>query len=163
MFRRHSLAFGALLLAACGRDRDANDAPGVLSLMRDSLPLLSATATASRCPADSTIAVVALGPAWTAALSMRVAWPADTARELPVAATAGAMATAVVAARPVADSIGPALVAGRGTVHLAAGAPLSGWFEAMAATQPGAPDSVRLEGHFDGVTVNDDLCPTPRP
>ena len=153
------------LLAACACDGTSSggEAPGRLTLARKGEVLVDAPASASRCPADSTIALVAIGTEWVAAISVRVAWPSDTARDLTVVRAPGRPGTGVVAARPVADSAGSVLLAARGSIELGPGATMSGRFEVVAPTQPGAPDSVLLTGRFESVLVADDLCPQDSP
>jgi hypothetical protein len=90
---------------------------------------------------------------------MRLPWPTESVRVLTAAPQPVSIGTATVAARPVADSIGPALVSARGTVFVEAGRTLTGRIDVIAPTLPGAPDSVHLTGRFDGVPVNNDLCP----
>jgi hypothetical protein len=147
------------LAAACRGESAAAATGRSLRLEGDGRTLVRATASASRCAADSTIAVVAVGAGWAAALAMRLPWPVDSDRVLTAAPLPSLMDAATVAARPVGDSVGPALVSARGTVIVEAGRTLTGRFDVIAPTLPGAPDSVHLTGRFDGVPVNDDLCP----
>ncbi len=149
----------ALGMTAC-RGQDSAASGGRLVLEADGRRLVDAHATASRCPADSAIAVVVTERRWAAAFSMRTAWPTDSARSVPVGQILGP-GTAVVALRPIADSIAVALVSSRGTLSVEPGALLTGSLDVMAPTAPGAPDSVRVTGHFRDIPVTDDLCPTP--
>ncbi len=158
MPRRHFRLSLLLPLIACAGAPGERTGTGRLRLERDGALLVEAPASASRCAADSTIAIVAIGGEWIAALALRVAWPLDAALQLPIV-TAGRPGSASLAARPVADSVGLAVIGTRGVVHLEPGATLTGRFDAEAPTMPGAPDSVRITGRLEGVRIADDLCP----
>jgi hypothetical protein len=146
-------------LVACVGADGVGATAGRLSAQRDDRLLLEAPATGSRCAADTTIAVVALGAEWVVALSLRIPWPPDSALELRIVPPPAGAGFASVAARPVSDSVGLALIGVRGVVHLDPSTTLTGDFDASAPTQPGAPDSVRLTGRLTGIPIADDLCP----
>jgi len=149
------------LLSACHRSETADSIPGRLLVDRDGRTVLDAPATASRCAADTTIAVTAMGADRVAALSLRMAWPPDSVGELTVVSPPPPPGAASVALRTLGDSAGPALLGVRGSVRFDTGGVLTGLFDVVAPTLPGAPDSVHLTGSFSGVVVNDDLCPGP--
>jgi hypothetical protein len=147
-------------VTACRGREGAVPAGGRLVLEADGRRILDARATASRCPADSAIAVAVTERRWAAAFSMRTAWPTDSAHSVSVGQILGP-GTAVVALRPIADSIAAALVSARGTLIIEPGPLLAGSLDVMAPMAPGAPDSVHVTGRFSDIPVTDDLCPTP--
>jgi hypothetical protein len=146
-------------VSACLGHEEAVSTGGRLVLEADGRRIVDARATASRCPADSAIAVAVTERAWAAAFSMRAGWPTDSARAVPVGQILGP-GTAVVALRPIADSIAAALVSARGTLIIEPGTLLAGSLDVMAPTAPGAPDSVHVTGRLRDIPVTDDLCPT---
>jgi hypothetical protein len=158
---RHLLN-GLLVLTAlsCGSGAADGEPPGTFIVERDGQRILAAQARASRCPLDSTIAIAVVSPDWSAALAFRAAWPTDSAHDVAIGQIL-APGTAVLAVRPLADSIREALISANGTLTLEPGPPLSGRADALAPATVGAPDSVRLTARFTGITVHDDLCPVP--
>jgi len=147
------------LVTTCGRPAGPRSASGRLQIERDGRPALDAAAAASRCVADTTLAVTATSAAAAAAIALRITGPGDSAltlRVVPPPAPAGA---ASVALRVLGDSASPALIAERGEVRLDPGTALAGTLDVIAPTLPGAPDTVHLTGRFSGVAVTDDLCP----
>jgi len=149
------------LLCACHRPETTDSIPGRLRVELDGRAVLDAPATASRCAADTTIAVTAMGVDRVAAISLRMPWLSDSGGVLTVASPPPPPGAASVALRTLGDSAGPALLGVRGSVRLDPGRVLNGLFDVVAPTLPGAPDSAHLTGSFSGVVVNDDLCPGP--
>lgn len=149
------------LVTACGRAPAPRTTAGRLQLERNGTPVLDAAATASRCLADTTIALTAATGNAAGAIALRVLAPPDTALTLPVRLPP-ASAAASVALRVLGDSASPALIAERGEVRLQPGVRLAGTIDAIAPTLPGAPDTVHLTGRFSGVVMTDDLCPADR-
>jgi hypothetical protein len=113
--------------------------------------LLEAGAWATYCATDSSLVVMGRGAEWFAAVGARVAWPPSSAVEMPVAANLEGLGTAAAALRPLADSVGRALVALRGTVTLDPGALASGRFDVVAEASD--TSAVRLVGEFRNVEV----------
>ena len=161
--RSACMAAVLLFLLAC---RDSEDAPpaatpgvgGALRVSRGGVEVLAAAARGAYCPDDTTLALVAVGDRWTAALSLRTPWPAAAADTFTVVAAAGGAGSARAAVRPVSQEVGMALVGARGLVRLRPGRTASGTFDFTAPTGPGSRDSVRVTGTFAGVPVRADLC-----
>jgi hypothetical protein len=150
----------AFVIAACRARDDSAATGGRVVLERNGRVLVDGPAAAARCPADSTLAVAVVGREWAAAFSVRAPWPTDSARIVPAGQTLGP-GTAVVALRPLSDSLAIALVSARGSLTIEPGPQLAGSFDVMAPTTPGAPDSARLTARFTRIAVTDDLCAAP--
>jgi len=151
-----------LSLLACRSSEDAAPSPpwmgGELRAAKAGHEVLVAAARGSYCPDDSTLALLAVGSEWVAALSLRTPWPAGGGDTLTVGTTGAGLGSARAALRPVSPEVGMALVGARGFVRLEPSATATGTFEFTAATAPSSPDSVRVTGRFIGVPVLSDLC-----
>ena len=114
------LGAGLLASAAACRGRPAQeDVGGNLTLRRispNATTLVDAPVRARYCPRDSVLWLVAVGDRWTAALSMRTGRPWSA--HFTVAGRLGGLDSAAIGARPIADSIGTAIIAQRGTIDL---------------------------------------------
>ena len=113
---------GAVVLAsvaACGGRPAQEDVGGNLTLRRDApnpTTLVDAPVRARYCPRDSVLWLVAVGNRRTAAVSMRAGkpWP----KHFTVTERLGGPDSAAIGARPIADSIGTAIIAQGGTIDL---------------------------------------------
>lgn len=110
-----------------------------------------APSRATYCAAESALTILALGGGLTGGIAVRAAPPLSAPQEFTAQRARGGLGTAVVAFRPLVDSVGGALVAVAGTVQLASADPASGRF-AVTAELPGG-GRVALRGTFRNVPV----------
>jgi hypothetical protein len=145
----------ALTLASC---RHADDTGlGRLTLDRTApraMHLADLPARAFYCSRDSQLTIVTEGGPWSAAFALRTAWPPQSA--YTINQTTGSPGTGLAAARSVADSVRPALVAIRGSVTLQDGPSISGRFSFETG---GDSQAVRLSGSFEGMRPDTAGCP----
>ena len=135
----------SLLLAACHEQAPSTTRlPGTLRLSSDTAGVLvDGAARAMTCGIDTTTAIVAVGDAWAAAISMRVT-QGDGTRELSAAPSFAQPGSAVVALRSLGDSL-HAWLSSEGTVRVAIGDSVSGTFEATVMRDS---FSMRVSGEF---------------
>lgn len=111
-------------------------------------------ARAFYCSRDTQLTIVTEGGSWSAAFALRTAWPPQSAYTINM--TTGSVGTGLAAARPVGDSVRPALVAVRGSVTLQDGPLISGRFSLETGSDSQA---VRLSGSFEGMRPDTAGCP----
>ena len=146
-----------LLIAACG-GANADPSAGITgTLVLDRVApagrLVNAGVRAAFCARDSSLSLVAVDRAWIMAMRLRTGWPATG--HFTIDTLAVFTGTARLAARPVRDSIGAAIVAARGSIDMAAGARLGGQFAAESGRDS---TLVRLSGHFADVVADTTAC-----
>jgi hypothetical protein len=124
---------------------------------RSSGGLLDVPAEAAFCAADSTLRITGADRSWSAAIALRTTWPA-TSLEFAIDSLIGGPGSAAVAARPIRDSVGMALVAVRGLLRLAGRTRVAGTVDLLAR---GATDTVRLKGSFEAPSAVPGGCPRP--
>ena len=133
------------VLAGCRRGAaPAADARGHLVLKRESprpATLVDAAARVRYCARDSVLWLVAVGDRWTGAISMRTAQPFG--RHFVIGPGLAGLDSAAIAARPIADSVGPAVIANRGTLEVSGRDSLAGRF----TFETGTDSAVQ---HFSG-------------
>ena len=151
----------SLMLAACpgGESLDQPGADGRFEIRRAGEGRLHASAAlATYCEADSSLTIVSLSADGAGGLAARLRWPAppNPGDSLRLGRRLAEMGTATLAWRPLADSVGHALVADSGTASLSGTDALSGGATAWAT----ANDStvVRLDVRISGVPV-ERRCP----
>jgi hypothetical protein len=105
---------------------------------------------------DSTMTIVGIDDRWSAALALRTPWP--PLRQFTVDSALGAVGTAAVAARPLGDSAGGALIGRHGTILLDSGTAFSGHFTVATGGDSGG---VTLSGRFVDVRADTSGCATP--
>lgn len=144
-----------MFLAACGDEAAprAGEPQGSFILAGDSGTLLEAPARATTCTRDTTTAIVAVGDAWAAAVSLRAPALSADARELQVTSTIEQPGRAVVAVRSLGDSLF-AWISTDGLVRLRGGDSLAGTFEATIARDS---LTMRVSGEF-AAPVPPDHC-----
>ena len=151
-----------VFMLACRDSEDAAPSPpglgGQFHVRKAGREVLAAPARGSYCPDDTTLALVAVGSEWAAALSLRTPWPAAQPETLVVGTAENGPPRARAAVRAVSRDVGMALVGARGFVRTAPGAAAAGTFDFTAATAPSSRDSVRITGRFSGIPVVPDLC-----
>jgi hypothetical protein len=124
---------------------------------RSSGGMLDVPAEAAFCAADSTLRITGADRSWTAAIALRTAWPATTL-DFAIDSVMDGPGSAAVAARPIRDSVGTALVAVRGSLHLAGRTRVAGTVDLLAR---GATDTMRLVGSFEVPSAVPGGCPKP--
>ena len=124
---------------------------------RSSGGLLDVPAEAAFCAADSTLRITGADGSWTAAIALRTTWPAPSL-EFAIDSVVGGPGSAAVTARSIRDSVGTALIAVRGSLHLAGRTRVMGTVDLLAR---GASDTVRLAGTFEAPSVVPGGCPRP--
>lgn len=152
----------AALAVACDREGRPDTGAGRLTverLGRGARRLVDAAARGSYCASDSTIVIITLGDRWVAGVAARGAWPPGSPRAFTIRPTVEGPGTAAAAVRPMADSVGAALVAASGTLRLEARQRATGHFEAAAAEGQAAGSPVRLVGDFRDVAIAADCGP----
>jgi hypothetical protein len=140
----------------CRREQAAADGWGRLVLERTAphpASLGELRVHARYCSRDSLLSIVGADDAWSAALALRTVWPSE--RHFTLDTLSGGIGTAVVAARPILDSVGIALRSRSGIIDLDRGALLAGHFTAEAGH-----DSTRvtLSGRFEGMKPDTNGC-----
>jgi len=156
-----ALAAAWLAFSGCATsgdsERPAGAGVGTMTVRRSGDgSLFSAAARAWFCAADSVLSIAAVGTNWTAAIALRSPWPpADS--QYAIGSNFGAGDSARLALRPLPgrDSVGFAFTGRSGRVRLRGGTPLSGQFAAVVRADK---DSLRVEGRFDGITVDRNGC-----
>ena len=148
-----------VVLAACPGGADAHaDLGGNLSLKRESprpAGLLDAPVRARYCARDSVLWLVAVDREWTAAIALRTGKP--WGRHFIVTSRLAGLDSGSIAVRPIADSIGPAVTAARGTLDLS-GDSLSGRF----AFESGSDSTLqRFSGVFKAMRADTNGCGNP--
>lgn len=130
MRRIHLLA---VLLAISCNDSSPQTATlerGTMRIEREGgAVLLDAPARAMACARDTTLAIVAVGEEWGAALSIRLLLPVDSPLTVPVLTHINRPRSAMVALRTLGDSLHGWSGVG-GTVRLDTGSALAGSFDA---------------------------------
>lgn len=150
-----------LTLAACpGRESlDQPGAGGRFVIRRAGEGRLHASAAlASYCEADSSLTIVSLSDDGVGGLAARLRWPAPSnpGDSLRLGRRLTAIGTATLAWRPLADSVGRALVADSGTASLSGTDQLSGEARAWATAADSAV--VQLDARISRVPV-ERRCP----
>jgi hypothetical protein len=151
-----TIAILAGAATGCRREQAAADGWGRLVLERTAphpASLGELHAHARYCSRDSLLSIVGTADAWSAALALRTVWPGE--RHFTLDSLPGGIGTAMVAARPIHDSVGSALLSRSGSVELDAGTLLAGHFIAEAGH-----DSTRvtLSGRFEGMKPDTNGC-----
>lgn len=163
MTRSTLLLFGLLAAGACkDRPADNTEASGNFALTVTAparATLIDAPVVARYCERDTVLSLWARQGSWIAAMALRTRWPFDSARVLPVSAVTEQRGTAMLALRPLADSVGSASVAQAGTVKLEPGQTLGLQFDVTVPPTAPATDTAQWSGHVSGVTVDLHGCP----
>jgi len=154
---RRQLILIALIAASCAEPERQVSRPVHGSMMvRDSAGsvLVNGPAQALACRRDSTLAVLAVGDRWAAAVSIRLVLPPDSVARLTIARDLNRIATAMVAIRSLDDSL-IAWSGQSGTLRLTSGDSIHGEFESVVKR-----DSVEggLSGRFTTI-IPADRCP----
>jgi hypothetical protein len=107
------------------------------------------------CDAESLITIMAIGSRFSGAIALRAENGAGLAAgEFEVRSSATGLGTAAVAFRPLAESLGSAVVSLGGTVWIEQTDPLSGRFEVVVEGTEGRSDT--LAGSFGGLVIGAD-------
>lgn len=165
MFRRMLLATGLLAGLSCvSRTNGPEESSGRFELtttVPSAGQLISAPAQARYCARDTVLSVWSREGEWIAALALRIPWPADSARTLEVTDSTEQPGTAMLAVRPLRDSIGVARVGQAGSVTIEAGPVVNARFAITAPPPNDSGDSVKWTGRIAGVRVDTGGCPGP--
>lgn len=161
---RGVLLLSSLLAAAACSDRAAetSEASGnfALTVMAPQRAvLIDAPVVARYCESDTVLSIWARQGRWIAAMALRTRWPFDSARALPVSAVTEQPGTAMLALRPLGDSIHTAAIAQSGTVNLEPGQTLDLRFDVTVLPVAPATDTAHWSGHVAGVKVDLHGCP----
>jgi hypothetical protein len=153
------LPAAVLAAASCRQAPAAAGASASLTLRRVSpraATLVDGPARARYCGRDSVLWFVAIGSRWTGAISLRT--PRPWATHFVVQQGLKGVDSAAIAARPIADSVGVAIVAERGTVDLTRGDTVSGQF----SFETGSDSTLqRFSGSFRAVRPDSTGCGNP--
>lgn len=161
MIRRMLPLLAIASVLSCGRTLPDEVTSGSFQL-NETAPrhaaLIDAGAVARYCARDTVLSVWARQGEVIAAMALRVPWPFDSAKALSLTPLTEQRGTAMLALRPLRDSIRIASIAMSGTARLEPGQTLALSFDATVAPVPPATDTVQWSGRVADVKVDVNGC-----
>ena len=161
MIRRLLPLLATATALSCGRAAIDEDTSGSFQLDETTprqAALIDAGAIARYCARDTVLSVWARQGDLIAAMAVRVPWPFDSARTISYTSLTEQRGTAMLALRPLRDSIRIASIAMSGTARLEPGPTLRLSFDATVPPTPPATDTAHWSGRVADVKVDADGC-----